>query len=60
MEEGIKERPALCGIQAPSRWANNREENLRPGLDSSWEKRPRGTDLSPRMDTCHRENGPGV
>ena len=44
MEEGIKEGPALCGIQAPSRWADSREENLRPGLDSSWEKRPRGND----------------
>ena len=39
MEEGINEGPTLCRIQAPSRWANSREESLRPGLDSSWEKR---------------------
>jgi len=60
MEEGINEGPTLCRIQAPSRWANSREESLRPGLDSSWEKRSRGNDLGPRVNTCCRENGPGV
>ena len=32
MEEGINEGPTLCRIQAPSHWANSREESLRPQL----------------------------
>lgn len=60
MEEGNKEGLTLCEMQTPSPWTDSREEILRPHLGSSWEKRPRENDLSPRVDTCSSENGPGV